>query len=199
MKKKALIISISFLILISQIFLLSSSYIQNERSDQNDGEAFEIMHNSVQAYINDTTPPLVSTPPDIYYPLEQTGNVIVWNGSDENPASYEIFRDDILIKSGPWNSSQETFNVSVDGLTVTSEALYQSLYHYRIVLMDQANNSVSDFVVIVVYRTTTTTAAHSEPAPYTPWSDPQWLFQWALIFSCIGLAILIIILVKEKM
>jgi hypothetical protein len=91
----------------------------------------------------DTTPPTIDHPDDVSYDEGMTGHSISWHPYDLNPFRYEVFREQVSIKSGVWNSSSETITVSVDGLPV-------GVYNYTLQVTDAAMNSVSDEVLVTV-------------------------------------------------
>ncbi|MFX0055798.1 MAG: hypothetical protein ACFFAX_16065, partial [Promethearchaeota archaeon] len=70
---------------------------------------------TVMVYVSDGTPPTINTPLDINYNEGDAGGSIVWNPADSYPSSFEIYLNDVLIKSGLWNSSLETITISVTG------------------------------------------------------------------------------------
>jgi hypothetical protein len=96
----------------------------------------------------DTTPPDLSSPPDIVYQVGQTGNSIEWNCSDDYPYRYWVldyehwydFPGTIRIK-GFWNGS--LYSVSVDGLEVGNRT-------FLLVLQDKAGFIVWDEVTVMV-------------------------------------------------
>jgi hypothetical protein len=98
---------------------------------------------TVFVYVLDGTPPTIDNPGDINYDEGDAGGSIVWDPSDTYPASYEIFRNEILAKSGLWNSTLETISVSVTGLSV-------GLYNFTIIVYDVGGNSVPDIVWVTV-------------------------------------------------
>ncbi|MFW9964355.1 MAG: hypothetical protein ACFFCX_12365 [Candidatus Sifarchaeia archaeon] len=98
---------------------------------------------TVFVYVQDGTPPTIDTPSDINYNEGEAGGSITWDPTDTYPASYEILRNEILVKSGLWNSTSETISVSVTGLSVGA-------YNFTIVVYDVGGNSVSDIVWVTV-------------------------------------------------
>ncbi|MFO7835160.1 MAG: right-handed parallel beta-helix repeat-containing protein [Candidatus Thorarchaeota archaeon] len=96
----------------------------------------------------DGTPPIINHPPDFSYDEGATGYSIIWYPDDEHPASYEIFRNGTLVKSGLWNSSEESIEFNVDGLTAGA-------YNFTIVVADVGGNTVSDEIIVTVNPDTT--------------------------------------------
>ncbi|MFW9965414.1 MAG: hypothetical protein ACFFCX_17710, partial [Candidatus Sifarchaeia archaeon] len=99
--------------------------------------------NTVFVYVMDGTPPTIDAPSDINYNEGEAGGAITWDPADSYPASYEIFRNDVFVKSGLWNLTSETISISVTGLPVGS-------YNFTIIVYDIGGNSVPDTVWITV-------------------------------------------------
>ncbi len=87
--------------------------------------------------------PSIDSPANISYDEGTTSHSISWNPSDNDPASYNITRDGVLIKSGTWNSSGETITISVDGLSAGT-------YIYRCNVYDSVDQSTFDEVTVTV-------------------------------------------------
>lgn len=98
---------------------------------------------TVFVYVLDGTPPTIDTPSDINYNESDAGGSITWDPSDSYPTSYEIYRNEVLLKSGLWNITSETILVSVTGLSVGT-------YNFTIIVFDVGGNSVSDLVWVTV-------------------------------------------------
>ena len=108
-------------------------------SDTNDN----YMTDSVNVFVEDTTNPIITHPPDVTYNETSTGNTIQWNLTDLYPASYVILLDNELQLSGPWNASGESIQISIDGLSAGT-------YTYNLTLIDQSGNLAFDLVSVVV-------------------------------------------------
>jgi len=128
----------------------------------------------------DTIAPLIDSPVDIEYVLGSTGNSITWHGSDLNPESYTVFRNESSIKDATWNSSSESITVLVDGLT-------SGVYNYTLMLLDQGGNTVTDMVLVTVVLPTTTTTT-PPPTTTTPGTTtpPDGVIPDMTIFLTIG-------------
>lgn len=128
---------------------------------------------TVFVYVQDGTGPIIDSPADVLYIEGETGHTISWNPSDLHPASYEIFRDGLVVKSGVWNSSSETISISVDGLSPGE-------YNYTVSVTDLGSNSIADLVIVMVEAAATssnptttspstqTTTSESPPPPAIP-------------------------------
>ncbi|MHA2141870.1 MAG: hypothetical protein ACXADC_11360 [Candidatus Thorarchaeota archaeon] len=100
-------------------------------------------NDTVMVYVSDGTPPTIDTPPDINYNEGDAGGSIVWSPSDSYPSSYEIYLNELLIKSGQWNSSLETITISVTGQP-------RGTHNFTLAVYDLDGNSVSDSVDVIV-------------------------------------------------
>ncbi|MHA2198793.1 MAG: hypothetical protein ACXABN_02890 [Candidatus Thorarchaeota archaeon] len=98
---------------------------------------------TVFVYVTDGTPPTIDTPSDINYNEGEAGGSITWDPADSYPASYQIFRNMVLVKSGLWNLTSETISISVTGLSVGT-------YNFTIIVYDVGGNSVPDIVWVTV-------------------------------------------------
>ncbi|MHA2433649.1 MAG: right-handed parallel beta-helix repeat-containing protein, partial [Candidatus Thorarchaeota archaeon] len=95
--------------------------------------------------VQDTDPPVVVGPADLSYKVGETGNVLAWQAADSSPDTYEILMDGTLLKSGPWNSSSEVVEISVDGLAAGT-------YVYTASFIDASGNVASDEVTVTVIK-----------------------------------------------
>ncbi len=112
------------------------------------------------------TPPELSHPTDIEYIVGATGHTISWMANGSHPATYQIFRDDVIIRSGTWNSSSEVITISVDGLDI-------GIYVYRIEIVDTLDVGVGDLVTVtVVESASTTSTSTTTESPTSPTSGP---------------------------
>ena len=110
---------------------------------------------TVYVAVVDGTPPVLTHPNDLTYSEDSTGHTISWQGTENYPSHYEVFKNGSIYRSGPWNSSSEVISVSVDGLT-------QGAFLFVIVVYDIAGNSAMDTVVVRVLEPPTTTTT-TEP------------------------------------
>jgi len=129
--------------------------------------------------IEEATPPIVGSPPDITYEEGTIGHVISWNATDDNPGNYLIYKDGFEVDSGGW-TSDTPIKINVDGLAVGT-------YNYTIVVSDMFNNTVIDTVFVNV---TSSEVIPTEIAGY-PWIT--------LIFSFITAVTIVILVLKRKL
>ncbi|MCG3220277.1 MAG: hypothetical protein H7641_02760, partial [Candidatus Heimdallarchaeota archaeon] len=90
----------------------------------------------------DNVMPTLNSPSDIVYDEGDTGNNIIWIATDNNPATYILYREGVQIATNSW-SSGVSIVISVDGLSAAS-------YNYTIVVFDEAGNLVKDEVTVGV-------------------------------------------------
>ncbi|MHA1638294.1 MAG: hypothetical protein ACTSUB_09815, partial [Candidatus Thorarchaeota archaeon] len=117
---------------------------------------FGMLH--AQGY--DLQEPLVDHPSDISFEEGLTGNSIAWNTSDANPANYTILKDDVVYKSGPWNSSSES-------ITILLDELLTGVYNYTIVLTDTYGSTSTDTVIVTVVENLAPTINHPSDVSYS--------------------------------
>ncbi|MFW9965266.1 MAG: hypothetical protein ACFFCX_16960, partial [Candidatus Sifarchaeia archaeon] len=105
---------------------------------------------TVMVTVYDGTFPIVDSPSNVFFDEGDTGHQISWTPTDAHPASYEIFRDAVSVKSGVWNSSSEIISISLDGLSI-------GIYNYVIVVTDVGDNTAMDTVTVTVVDATSPT------------------------------------------
>ena len=105
------------------------------------GEFSELTYNPL--YFNAfSLPPAIDHPADISYAVNSTGNTIVWNPSDANPALYMVYRNNTMIGAGLWTGDNITINI--DGLDVGT-------YNFTLYVFDFSANYAYDTVWVHVY------------------------------------------------
>ncbi len=120
----------------------------------------------------DDAPPSIDGPGDLDITLGTTGNTIVWDPKDPSPASYEIFKDQVSIKTGIWNSSLETITQNIDGLA-------WGQYNYTLLVTDEDEMTATDTVIVTVGDFTTPTVTSPADIEYTVGST-GYSFTWTL-------------------
>ena len=108
--------------------------------------------------VYDDTNPSIDQPNDVQYIEGEIGNTITWTPTDDYPGRFEILRNGTVIDSDDWTGGNIT--ITVDGLTYGT-------YNYTIVVYDQANNSVSDTVIVKVMPEPTTPSTTTTPTTST--------------------------------
>jgi hypothetical protein len=166
--------------------------------------AGNLMNLSIDLQVVDTTSPTINSPVDIEFTEGATGFEILWIPYDATPTSYEIFLDEVSMRSGQWNSTSETILVSLDGLT-------PGLYNYTVIVFDEMGFfnvdtvwvTVNEVVITTTTTTTTTTTdtttspTSSLPAPPPPAPDEGLLI---LVAGAGGLTVLVlaVVLMRKK-
>ncbi len=97
----------------------------------------------VTVSVQDITAPTISHPSDMSITRGTFGLNITWSAYDSSPASYEIYCNDELIMSGDWNSSDEIFFLSLEGILVGE-------WNFTIIVRDQGGLFATDDVSVVV-------------------------------------------------
>ncbi|MFX1560538.1 MAG: hypothetical protein ACFFBL_08110, partial [Promethearchaeota archaeon] len=95
----------------------------------------------------DVTVPTINHPEDLTYTEGEVGNSIMWQATDDNPRTYQVICDGVVVREGLWNSSSEQIVVSVDGLT-------SGFYSYSLLVSDAGDHMMSDSVLVTVLETT---------------------------------------------
>ncbi|MBY8996321.1 MAG: hypothetical protein KGD60_01220 [Candidatus Thorarchaeota archaeon] len=88
--------------------------------------------------------PYVNHPDDLHISEGTLGTEIIWSPIDLNPLSYEIYRDEVLIRSGSWNTSGEVMVLLVEGYALGD-------YNFTIFVIDTDTNNATDTVWVTVY------------------------------------------------
>ncbi|MHA2140303.1 MAG: right-handed parallel beta-helix repeat-containing protein [Candidatus Thorarchaeota archaeon] len=136
--------------------------------------------------VQDSLCPTISSPEDVTYKQGETGNTLAWVIADNNPASYAVYLDNVLIEEGQWAETVSTVEVSIDGLGANE-------YLYRLEVYDLGGNTVFDEVnVTVTPRKTIITTITTDPPIPIPGSAPEArpLGEQMLIITGIGLPVL---------
>ncbi|MDH5404093.1 MAG: BspA family leucine-rich repeat surface protein [Candidatus Heimdallarchaeota archaeon] len=127
--------------------------------------------------------PVISTPDDITYEFESTGNEIQWNVGDVNPGVYNVTKDGAeFIATIRWTNG--TITVNVDGLEVGS-------YTFIINVYDTNGNIVTDSVVVNV------NAKPPSPIPSTPEFVDSGFLDFPLL-QLMGITLLVSIMNRRR-
>ncbi|MFW9845437.1 MAG: ABC transporter substrate-binding protein, partial [Candidatus Thorarchaeota archaeon] len=94
-------------------------------------------------HVSDSTDPMVVGPLIVMFVEDETGYEISWNLTDAYPASYAIYKDDLLYKSGLWNETTENVTISLDGTPA-------GIYDFTLYAYDLTGNSGSWSVLVMV-------------------------------------------------
>jgi hypothetical protein len=91
--------------------------------------------------IEDDTNPDIDSPADLIYVEGTTGNVVVWEVSDDYPDSFDISSNASLIEATDWDGGRIVLNV--DGLPVGT-------YEFTVTVYDMSGNSATDSLNVTV-------------------------------------------------
>lgn len=92
--------------------------------------------------VDTTLPILVSSPDDISYYVNSTGNTLVWDFTDLNPDIYKIYVNSSFNFQNPWSNSV-SISISVDNKD-------PGVYIYEIHVLDTSGNTHIDTVTVTV-------------------------------------------------
>ncbi len=88
-------------------------------------------------------PPLITPHPDVTFIYGQTGVLLSWNVSDENPQMYRIWLNGVFILTNPWSLNDTVIQYDVSWLPIGKHNL-------SIILYDASGTTSYDDVVITV-------------------------------------------------
>ncbi|MHA2270653.1 MAG: lamin tail domain-containing protein [Candidatus Hodarchaeales archaeon] len=121
--------------------------------------------NNIVTWVTDPSAPLfeygvipddIHPPADITYEVDALGNIITWQPSDDNPATYAIYKDGTSVDSGAWTGSGIT--IAVDGLAIGT-------YNYTCVVVDTNDRMASDTVIVTVVEEIPDESSEEEDSP----------------------------------
>ena len=127
--------------------------------------AFELRENWRHALISyyplvnapsnqDYTPPFIDNPSDLNK-VKGSGSILIkWTPYDPNPFSYFIWQNSVQIETGLWTG--QSISISHDDLQVGT-------HNYTCVVIDSANNSNKDMVIVSISNPTPITSSTNPP------------------------------------
>lgn len=129
--------------------------------------------------VGDDLDPILDSPDDVEFTVGETGNNIDWNPTDDNPASYDVFVDEVSTYTGPWNSSSEHIIIDLDDLAIGT-------YNFTCVVYDVVGNDIADTVIVTVTATT--------PGP----GDPLGMILILAGVGAVAIIIIVVVMLKKK-
>jgi hypothetical protein len=102
----------------------------------------EIISNTVVVTVVNDIPSFTSIPSDTSYEFNTTGNSLSWTIKDQDPESYLLYQNSVLISSGSWESNT-AITISIDGLALGS-------YTFELIVNDTHGEIASDTVILTV-------------------------------------------------
>ncbi|MCK4568558.1 MAG: hypothetical protein KAU48_14720, partial [Candidatus Thorarchaeota archaeon] len=105
------------------------------------------------------SPPMINSIDDVQFLDNETTAILNWTPNDSDPAWFELFLDDYVLKCGRWNDSTEIFSFNPNSLSV-------GLHRVKMVVWDRGGYSVSDEVVIDIQSHTITTSTSTTTTTY---------------------------------
>lgn len=115
---------------------------------------------TVLVEVVDEDAPLITHPSDVSYSEGSSGYKIQWQGTDNRPSSYKVYKNGFPFLSGSWNSSSDTITVDIDGLSLGQ-------YNFTIILTDLGDFKTTDTVWVFVFDTTKPSINHIGDMQYT--------------------------------
>ncbi|MDF1537314.1 MAG: hypothetical protein P1Q69_00195 [Candidatus Thorarchaeota archaeon] len=106
----------------------------------------------------DAISPTINQPSDIEYNEGQIGHNIPWEPSDPVPSHYILYIDGTPYSPADWSGFQIVVNV--DGLSI-------GVHNYTIEVFDDADNSITDTVLVTVLDVTDPTIDSPDNISYT--------------------------------
>jgi len=154
---------------------------------------------TVIVFVEDTLPPAINNPDDIYYVLEEVGHTISWQYTDPNPEEYTIFKNGTVVKSGLLNLTSDMISIDVDGLEI-------GIYNYTIKMSDSFGNNITDTVFVVVTEypitsvtdTTSTSGSTNTTSSTTEGFDLIGSFTLILTIGSLSIIIVVAVLIYKN-
>ncbi|MHA2099858.1 MAG: hypothetical protein ACW99A_14365, partial [Candidatus Kariarchaeaceae archaeon] len=111
-----------------------------------DDSSNQAVDDVIVTVIDNTLPVFTSTPNDLQYNEESTGNILTWDSTDTYPNTYTIYQNGSQADTGSW--------ISATQITLNVDGLFKGVYNYTIVVIDDSNNHAVDEVIVVVIDNT---------------------------------------------
>jgi hypothetical protein len=102
------------------------------------------------------SPPTINSIGDIQFFDDEPTTVLNWTPSDADPAWFELFLDDTILRCGRWNDSTEILSFDPNSLSIGT-------HRVRIIVWDRGAYSASDEVIISIQSHTVTTTTPTTP------------------------------------
>lgn len=162
--------------------------------------------------VTDTTAPQLSGISSLTIDYGSSGNNLTLNATDPNPATYEIYQNGTLIKSGVWTSNS-SITLDLDSLQ-----LYIGVYNITYQVSDSFGNVAYHTVIVTVQpiktpatRPPNTSTSSSTPTPSTSETSTtssatstrttittQLTSSWNLVFLLLSFSFMFILRSRRK-
>ncbi len=129
-------------------------------------------YDSVMITVYDVTAPVLDSPDDFDDSEGSIGTMLSWTPFDLHPSNYIIYLESVAIKSGLWNSSDESISVSMDELTLGD-------WNFTIVVYDDSGLSDADTVIVTVYDGTSPTTSNPDDSFYAEGQGSGFNITWS--------------------
>ena len=110
--------------------------------------------NELVGMVPDIIQPTIYHLEDVSYHEGAIGNNLTWIPIDNNPTSFYITRNNVLVVEGGWDGGLIMLNV---------DFLPAGTYIFNCTVIDLAGNSASDLITVIVYSTHSITSTSSTP------------------------------------
>ncbi|MDF1539420.1 MAG: ABC transporter substrate-binding protein [Candidatus Thorarchaeota archaeon] len=132
-------------------------------SDYVAGEFVELVRNPY--YFGDSSYAPLPNAPDVspiedFVISEGSSTSLTWTISDNDPDSYEILRNDIVIQSGLLNLTYETVTIDLNNYSM-------GVYNFTCIAYDDSGGSTAESVLVIVLDQTAPTIDHPPDVTYT--------------------------------
>ena len=121
--------------------------------------------------LEDTEPPTIDSPDDVWMMDYDAGVNITWHPADNNPCYYEIYRNGSVITWGEWNSSMTYISISLDGLPA-------GFYEYMLLVSDCVFNTTDTVFATVEGLDTSPPTINSPPDVVYYVGNPGFNITW---------------------
>ncbi|MFX1559310.1 MAG: nitrous oxide reductase family maturation protein NosD [Promethearchaeota archaeon] len=126
-------------------------------------------------FVQDTTPPIITSPDDFSFRVGEEYQTIEWNAQDLSPLSY------VVLRNGSEVSSYSTTLTSIH-FSMTLENYQAGIFNYTMVVTDAYGNAVSDTVIVTIM-----------PRPFL-----EVMLPWLIVGSLAIVVVIVIVVVLRK-
>lgn len=108
----------------------------------NDTDGYFVTDTEYVTVTDNANPVFISTQSDFNISEGSSGNNIIWSATELHPLNYSIFRNEIEVKNGTWNSDEDVL-YDIDGLPFGE-------HNFNVTIFDDSGNSASHTLTIHV-------------------------------------------------
>ncbi len=151
------------------------------------------------------SPPMINSLEDVHFLDNETMATLNWTPSDTDPAWFELFLDDIILRCGKWNQSTEVLSFDPNSLLIGTHIV-------KLIVWDDGAYSASDEVIITIQShtitttipeststgTSSTTETTSGTSPEVPPDATSFETYLIITIATAGICIIILLIMKKK-